>query len=65
MRYRVIRVLYSLHYLDLHSEWMLPFGAVGVAAFLSFLGLAIDCHFDVRTGAEPVLLVFFKFSCQH
>lgn len=44
---------------DSHSERLLPFGAVGVVAFLCFLGLAVDCHFHIRTGAKPVFLVLF------
>lgn len=47
--------------LDSHSEWLFPFGAVRVVAFLCFLGLAFDCHFHIGTGTKPVFLVLFQF----
>lgn len=49
----------------LHSEWLLPLGAVGVVASFSFLALAVNWQFHVRTGTKPVLLVFSEFSWKH
>lgn len=47
---------------DSHSERLLPFGAVGVAAFLRLLGLAVDRHLHIGTGTKPVLLVLFQLG---
>lgn len=50
---------------DSHSDRLLPFGAVGVVAFLRLLGLSVDRHFHIGTGTEPVLPVPFEFRRQH